>query len=359
MDIKGLQYYDDFISDEEEKELLKSIDEQEWNTSLKRRTQHYGYIYDYNSKEAAKKTLNIPIWCNFIIERLIKREVIKNKPDQLIVNEYYPGQGIAMHTDNVKSFSDEIVSLSLGSSIIMDFKHWKTYKTEEIFLKKRSLLSLNGEARYDWGHGIKARLQDNGIVRERRVSLTFRKMKIETKIETKIEMKIETKKIEYIKIVSGDLLNADEEYICQQTNCISVNAHGLSKTIRNKFGIDPYSHRKSLNGRNHAIPEDCDKHGTIKVYQKAFQKEIKVICMFAQYGMGKPFSYGNNVEDSFEKRLHWFKLCLFEIAKLKPRSLAFPYNIGCGLAGGNWDDYFSALTYFSNYFKIPVTIYKL
>ena len=155
-----------------------------------------------------------------------------------------------------------------------------------------------------------------------------------------------------LKIVKGDLINAREEYICQQTNCVSVNAHGLSETIRIELGVDPYSQRRSLNGRNHAIPEDCDIPGTIKIYSN-------VICMFAQYGMGKPYKYGNKVEDSYKKRLLWFKTCLFEIGKLKPKSLAFPYKIGCGLAGGNWDDYFASLKYFSEYFKIEVVLYKI
>jgi len=341
-DIQGLLYRDNFITDEEEKYLIEKIDIQEWNTSLKRRTQHYGYIYDYNSKKAATKTNEIPEWCNFIVNRLLEQNIIKQRPDQMIVNEYKPGQGIAMHTDNKNSFDDGIVSISLSSAVIMDFKHWGTNKTCEYLLKRCSILCMHEEARYDWGHGIAARMKDNGVERGRRISLTFRKMKGLTE--------------NLLKIVEGDLLTAKEEYICQQTNCISINARGLSETIRLKFGVDPYSHRRSLHGRNHAIPEDCDIPGTIKVLSNG---ENKVICMFAQYGMGEPFSYGNNIDDSFEKRLKWFNLCLFEIAKLKPKSLAFPYNIGCGLAGGNWNDYLSALKYFSNYFKIPVTIYKL
>jgi hypothetical protein len=159
-----------------------------------------------------------------------------------------------------------------------------------------------------------------------------------------------------LKIVEADLIHAKEEYICQQTNCISVYAHGLAETIRIKLGIDPYSHRKPLFNRNHAVPEDCDIPGTIKIFSNG---GVKVICMFAQYGMGKPYKYGNRVEDSFEKRLLWFKTCLFEISKLKPKSLAFPYNIGCGLAGGNWEDYLATLRYFSEYFQIPLTLYKI
>ena len=162
-----------------------------------------------------------------------------------------------------------------------------------------------------------------------------------------------------IKIVNDDLLSAKEEYICQQTNCISVKPHGLSETIKKRFNVDPYSIRRSLNGRNIAIEEDRSIPGTIQVFDNAFGP--KIIAMNAQYGPGKPYKYNQKQEDSFEKRLIWFYTCLFEISKLNPKSLAFPYNIGCGLAGGNWErDYYPAIKYFSEKFpKIEIVLYKL
>lgn len=41
--------------------------------------------------------------------------------DQLIINEYTPGQGINPHIDNPTLFSSPIVSLSLGSDCVMEF----------------------------------------------------------------------------------------------------------------------------------------------------------------------------------------------------------------------------------------------
>jgi alkylated DNA repair protein alkB family protein 8 len=46
--INGLTYIDDIITPEQETELINFIDIQEWNNSLSRRTQHYGYLYVYN-----------------------------------------------------------------------------------------------------------------------------------------------------------------------------------------------------------------------------------------------------------------------------------------------------------------------
>jgi hypothetical protein len=49
--INGMQYLSNFIGEEEEKDLISIIDSNVWLTDLKRRTQHYGYKYDYTKKK--------------------------------------------------------------------------------------------------------------------------------------------------------------------------------------------------------------------------------------------------------------------------------------------------------------------
>lgn len=42
------------------------------------------------------------------------------------------------------------------------------------------------------------------------------------------------------------------------------------------------------------------------------------------------------------------------------KSVAFPYMIGCGLAGGNWETYLGMITDFQKtYADVSVVIYKL
>lgn len=173
--IHGLNFVVDFISPTEEKELLRCIDKEVWSTKLSRRTQHYGYVYDYISKTTHEKAPPIPSWCTPIIDRLIEQRILKDIPDQVIVNEYLPGQGIYPHVDSVESFQDGIVSLSLGSAVIMDLIN--ATETKEVWLKPRSVIAFHEEARYKWKHGIGAKKKDNGIARGRRVSLTFRRMR--------------------------------------------------------------------------------------------------------------------------------------------------------------------------------------
>lgn len=175
-DIKGLYYQPNFINTDEEKYLIRNIDNNQWNTSLSRRTQHYGYLYDYRSRQALIPTNAIPDWSTFVINRLIDKNIINFVPDQMIINEYKPGQGISPHIDSVLSFENGIVSLSLGSPVVMEFT--KDSTSIETILERKSIIALHDDARYKWKHSIPARKSDNGVPRSRRLSLTFRKMKI-------------------------------------------------------------------------------------------------------------------------------------------------------------------------------------
>ena len=170
--ITGLEYVPDFIKADEEQALIKAIDLQPWLNDLKRRVQHYGYKYDYKARAVTPSSYigPLPEWGDPIAQKL------PFKPDQAIVNEYLPGQGISAHVDCAPCFDDTIASLSLDSGAIMQFT--KGRERQELYLKPRSLIVLSGEARYEWTHAIPARKSDvvNGfkIERDRRVSLTFR-----------------------------------------------------------------------------------------------------------------------------------------------------------------------------------------
>lgn len=178
--ISGLMYIPDFVSDEEEGQLLSTIDGCEWLDDLKRRTQHYGYKYDYIKKtiDSSMSLGPLPQWLEPLTAKLLELVIFQQPIDQVIVNEYLPGQGISRHTDCVPCFGDTIASLSLGSTCAMDLEHIKTGKKGSIMLAPGSLLVMSGESRYDWMHSIPARKQDYAedaiYLRTRRISLTFR-----------------------------------------------------------------------------------------------------------------------------------------------------------------------------------------
>ncbi len=173
--IKGLTYIEDFLTVDEEQHLINNINNMEWNTDLKRRTQHFGYKYPYNFKTINEliETTPIPSFIETILNK-VNNQTNKNF-NQIIINEYNPGQGIASHTDNITLFGDTVVSLSLNSNIVMEFSYDNLII--KLPLKRKSLIILQDDARYKWRHGITAKKYDDKIKRDTRISVTFRETK--------------------------------------------------------------------------------------------------------------------------------------------------------------------------------------
>lgn len=188
--IEGLKILFDFISKDEEKELLNNIDQSEWLTDLKRRVQHYGYKYDYKARRIDQSFFigEIPMWMKFLLDRLQQQNIIDFVPDQAIINEYINDQGIAAHIDCEPCFGDTIISISLGGQCVMNFQKKQSSPEQEkipLLITPHTLIVMTGESRYDWYHGIAGRKSDkfNGQTykRQRRVSITFRKVIIDDK----------------------------------------------------------------------------------------------------------------------------------------------------------------------------------
>ena len=170
--IPGLRYLPQYITPAEESELTRLIDAQPWDTSWERRRQPYGAAY---GKEAAGRP--IPGWGLRLAERMLREGLIDRLFDNMLINEYLPGQGIALHRD-YSPFDRTVASLSLLSAYVMDFRHEKLGEKASLLLEPRSLLILSDEARYQWQHGIARRKHDlwQGVSfpRDRRLSVTFR-----------------------------------------------------------------------------------------------------------------------------------------------------------------------------------------
>lgn len=170
--VPGLSYVRDYISVEEEKALVAAIDKMPWDTSWQRRRQPYGGAYGKGGSAPP-----LPPWGRELAERLRANAISDRQFDQMLVNEYAPGQGIAMHRD-YEPYGRTVVSLSLISECVMNFRRRGAEHQETMLLEPRSLLILCDEARYDWEHGIRPRKKDvwrgRRIDRQRRLSVTFR-----------------------------------------------------------------------------------------------------------------------------------------------------------------------------------------
>lgn len=176
----GARVICDFVSDQAARRLLATIDASRWRTDLKRRVQHYGWRYDYRARQVTKEMRlgPLPDWLRPGAKAVGALAEFDRRPDQVIVNEYLPGQGISAHIDCEPCFGPAIASLSLGGCAEMIFRHRGSGERRSLTLAPLNLLILSGESRYDWTHEIPARKSDliNGArqPRTRRVSLTFR-----------------------------------------------------------------------------------------------------------------------------------------------------------------------------------------
>jgi alkylated DNA repair dioxygenase AlkB len=182
--IPGLLYLPEVITPEEEAAYIHTIDAQPWDDSLSRRVQHYGYRYDYRARSLLPAAYigPLPDWLAPLAIGIMDRASFSNMPNQVIVNAYLPGQGIALHTDCIPCFGPVIASLSLASACVMDFRCAETGVRHAMSLAPRSLLVLSEAARYVWRHGIAARRTDvvDGTIRPRarRISVTFRTVRV-------------------------------------------------------------------------------------------------------------------------------------------------------------------------------------
>ena len=177
--VPGLRYLPGFLSPDEQEDAIRRIDANDgaWLADLSRRVQQYGWRYDYAARAVTPdmRIGPLPDWLQTLAERLYATGCFDRAPEQVIINEYEPGQGIAMHADH-PGFGPAVAMVSLGDDWEMDFSQsGEGKRTASLLLERGSALALTGEARREWRHGIaKRRRERGGRERKRRLSLTFR-----------------------------------------------------------------------------------------------------------------------------------------------------------------------------------------
>lgn len=148
-------------------------------------------------------------------------------------------------------------------------------------------------------------------------------------------------KMVIIDQIDGDLLEAEEKYIAQQCNCVTVTAHGLSKAIAARFPHGNVYGKRRKHSRNTALTPD--EPGTVVVAEREDQPTL--LHMMAQWTPSKAGAYNSfypkTYVDTRQNRVLWFSQCLKVLSDTVPKEevVAMPYGIGCGLAGGDWEVY--------------------
>lgn len=127
----------------------------------------------------------------------------------------------------------------------------------------------------------------------------------------------------------GDVLTSSANIIAHQVNCRGVMGAGLAKQIKSKYP-KVFAEYKLLCNR-------CEENGDSKLLLGVVQfvesnSKIFANC-FAQ------LNYNARIKQTQEE---YFKECMITLEKhareKNLNSVAIPYKMGCGLAGGNWDD---------------------
>ena len=180
-EVSGLRIFENFLTSEEQADCVRRVDaaNDQWRYDLSRRVQHYGWWYDYKTRVITPdmKIGVLPEWLAMLAHKLDEETgLFERVPEQVIVNEYLPGQGIAMHTDH-PGFGPTVCTISLLDDWEMEFSRDGKHKLPAL-LKRGSCVLLTGDTRYKWKHGIAPRKTETLACgrrnRSRRLSLTFR-----------------------------------------------------------------------------------------------------------------------------------------------------------------------------------------
>lgn len=186
--VPGLRLVENFITEEEENELIENINYYELGLNPGDKVQparrfffygkrHVSGLYmvseDADVKEYPKRYLQVKKRAERLLAKIGKGVVYNNDDSELFINEYEESSALRFHTDHRGTYEELIIGISLAADCEFAFKDIKTGKIDIVFLPRRSMYLMEGDSRYNKKHGI----LKYGIFGERRISLTFRKIK--------------------------------------------------------------------------------------------------------------------------------------------------------------------------------------
>ncbi|MFD0763270.1 alpha-ketoglutarate-dependent dioxygenase AlkB [Mucilaginibacter lutimaris] len=179
--VPGFFLYPDFIDEAREHQLINEIDDQTWIVDYMRRLQYYGYRNELEKPyNLVPFPVEMPVHMREFSAELVDKGIIQLVPDQVIINEYLPGEGIKPHKDRMY-YENQICGVNLGSGCIMRFIKGENEEVIDIEVPRRSVYVMQDDARKKWKHAIPPRKKDviDGAAqhRDRRVSITYRKVK--------------------------------------------------------------------------------------------------------------------------------------------------------------------------------------
>jgi alkylated DNA repair dioxygenase AlkB len=187
--IPGLYIYEDFISEEEEEEIIRYIDSDKdipWREA-KFNGKHFGKRWGVHCSLRDRKVYKpenpLPPCVQRVINRVKTLAPMKNCiPNEANAIDYRRSNGdyLKSHVDDRQLSKEPIANLSLAGDCIMTFRlereKMKAVLPEmaNVTLRRRTLQILTQRARYDYSHGI----ANEDLLSDRRISITMRESPI-------------------------------------------------------------------------------------------------------------------------------------------------------------------------------------
>jgi alkylated DNA repair dioxygenase AlkB len=188
---QGWYLVTDFITEEEEEALVRSIDndpQQPWRRSVfngECMSKTWGLVTDLKLRQVSppdpeKNKFDLPDYLRPVIERMSGPGSPPTAgwfPSEANSNSYLAAKGhhLTAHFDDRSLSGDIIANLSLLGDVTMTLRHGRdSSRTFDAFLPRRSLQVLTRDARFVWTHEI----AKSNVHSERRVSITFRQPKL-------------------------------------------------------------------------------------------------------------------------------------------------------------------------------------
>lgn len=176
-DFCGILVVKDFLTQEEEEDLVATIDSSPWAGSQEgRKKQDYGIKVNFKQRKAQLGHFTgLPAFSRPLVDSMHVRvpELTTFNPVELCNLEYCTERGSAItpHLDDSWIWGPRLVTITLLSSTVMTFINWTTSTEVLVSLPRRSLLVVHGAARYEWMHSIKRE-----HIMGRRIGITLREL---------------------------------------------------------------------------------------------------------------------------------------------------------------------------------------
>lgn len=148
--------------------------------------------------------------------------------------------------------------------------------------------------------------------------------------------------------MKGNIFEGFCDIICHQVNCQGVMGSGIAKEIKDRFPVVYYEYRQTYKKKQNLL-------GNIDVVDVC-KGQRYIINMYSQDNY-LPRGIRHTDYDAFRKCLSKIKEYFYD--KRTTVSIGFPYKIGCGLGGGDWDVIQSIINEEFNGNEWSVEIWKL